>query len=285
MSRASRKGGPESWLVNLAVDRLPVDNPHVAAYAAWWRAQGYSQISWTMRVRILARVDLAVGALDTLTLDQIAEFIGTPGWSPQTRAAYYRALHGYFRFKVETGRAVVDPMARMRSPKVPASPPKRPAADDVAQVVLAEAVEPWRTAVMLAYYQGLRCLEIADIRREDVTEATITVRGKGGRIDELPTHQRVWEHLRGRGPGLLVTGPRGDQLTATDVSKRWRNYAWRRGWEVSMHQFRHGYCGRLRRAGVDIRIIQTLMRHTNINTTMRYMHVDEDERRAAIAMI
>ena len=51
------------------------------------------------------------------------------------------------------------------------------------------------------------------------------------------------------------------------------------------HRLRHSYGTSLERAGVRPRIIQELMRHQSLETTMRYLAVDDDEKRAGIALL
>jgi integrase/recombinase XerD len=54
------------------------------------------------------------------------------------------------------------------------------------------------------------------------------------------------------------------------------------GIEGSIHRCRHTYATQLLRAGVNIRVVQTLMRHASLTSTQIYTAVDEDERRDAI---
>lgn len=57
------------------------------------------------------------------------------------------------------------------------------------------------------------------------------------------------------------------------------------GIEGSIHRMRHTFATRLLRAGVNIRVVQTLMRHRSLASTMIYTAVDEDERRDAISRL
>jgi integrase/recombinase XerD len=57
------------------------------------------------------------------------------------------------------------------------------------------------------------------------------------------------------------------------------------GIEGSIHRCRHVFGTRLLRSGVNIRTVQKLMRHANLDTTANYTAVDEDELRAAIDLL
>ena len=70
---------------------------------------------------------------------------------------------------------------------------------------------------------------------------------------------------------------RGGQILA-----RSRHACIRSAIEGSIHRCRHYFGTELLRAGVSVRVIQTLMRHESLATTANYLGVDEDERVAAV---
>ena len=274
-------------LLARARDALVAADPACVEHLTWCAARELSRNTIRDRRYLLGRVYGDLGAPATWTAERIAGWLATPGWSAQTRATYRRHLAGFCRWAVEAGRLAVDPTAHLPAPRIPPSPPRTPVPPAVAETMLAEAPEPWRTAAIIAYFDGLRAFEIAGLDRADVSRDVIEVRGKGGRVDLLPTHPRVWEHVAPRPEGLLVSRPDGGALTAQQMSNGfadWARQTYRRT-DVSLHRFRHGFCDRLRQAGVDVRVIQTLMRHASIVTTQRYMHVDESERTAAIGLL
>jgi site-specific recombinase XerD len=55
--------------------------------------------------------------------------------------------------------------------------------------------------------------------------------------------------------------------------------------KVTWHIFRHSFASRLTRAGVDIVTVKELLGHSNISTTLRYAHSNDDAKRRAVAKL
>jgi integrase len=51
---------------------------------------------------------------------------------------------------------------------------------------------------------------------------------------------------------------------------------------ITWHMFRHTFASRLTRDGVDIVTVKELLGHSNISTTMRYAHSNDDAKRRAV---
>ena len=49
--------------------------------------------------------------------------------------------------------------------------------------------------------------------------------------------------------------------------------------------FRHSFASRLTRSGVDIVTVKDLLGHSNISTTLRYAHSNDDAKRRAVARL
>jgi integrase len=52
--------------------------------------------------------------------------------------------------------------------------------------------------------------------------------------------------------------------------------------KITWHMFRHTFASRLTRNGVDIVTVKDLLAHSNISTTMRYAHSNDDAKRRAV---
>jgi integrase/recombinase XerD len=114
------------------------------------------------------------------------------------------------------------------------------------------------------------------------------VLGKGGHKAFLPTHPLVWELAQTLPQtGWWFPSPRSSagHVPAVSVTTETTKVFTTNGIDGSIHRCRHTYATDLLRAGVNIRVVQTLMRHESLNSTMIYTAVDEDERRAAINLI
>lgn len=258
----------------------------LAAYEAWLR-------SWASARTVQARVKVVRGRLaqwgddpSTITAEQIQEWLGRDGLSRWTRQTYYASLTDFFAWCEATSRVSESPMALVRRPSAAKSSP-RPLTAAQERLVLLHATGHVRAWLLLALRAGLRAHEIAKIRGEDVTPDGIYVEGKGGVRATLPCHPEVWalaqEHPR---HGYWFPGYRGRSHVQTDtVTNRVGRLFRELGIEGSIHRARHTYATTLLRRGVNIRVVQRLMRHASLATTATYTAVDEDELRAAVNLL
>jgi len=52
--------------------------------------------------------------------------------------------------------------------------------------------------------------------------------------------------------------------------------------KITWHMFRHTFASRLTSEGVDIVTVKELLGHSNISTTMRYAHSNDEAKRRAV---
>jgi integrase len=135
--------------------------------------------------------------------------------------------------------------------------------------------------LMLGMLEGLRAHEVAKLHSDDVSAEGLWVRGKGGREAVLPTHPEILRLSEERS-GYWFPGLGSGHVQSDTVSLRISKLFASLGITGSFHRCRHYYGTSLLRAGVNLRVVQELMRHASLATTAAYLGVDENEKQAAI---
>ena len=159
----------------------------------------------------------------------------------------------------------------------------------------------WVTVLALLYGTGLRRGEIErlDIDQFDRNEATLRIDGrKSGRErcvplpqmvqrcleSYLPQRHNVLEAAGALGQRALLVNARAERLTGQLISNGIHSLARRAHVPlVSLHQFRHSCASDLLETGVNLAEVQRILGHQGISTTVRYTHIADPQRRAAIA--
>lgn len=255
-------------------------------FRPWLRANNCCRTTIDDRLTMLAAFARQNPGFPDVRPMAITSWLGREGYAPWTRVTYYGHLRSYFTFAVENDIVAVDPMARVRRPK-PSRGVPRPLTPEQVAVVMAAAHPNTRAWLTLGLYAGLRSHEIAKIRGQDVQADELFVLGKGGQDAYVPTHPLIWALAqdRPRHGWWFPTRATAGHVTSESVSKLTSTLFAANGIEGSIHRCRHTFATELLRAGVNIRVVQTLMRHESLASTMVYTAVDEDERRDAIALL
>lgn len=215
--------------------------------------------------------------LDCATEEELRAYLWRGDYKPASRALRYAALKAFFAWAVEHDYLDFDPMVRIARPKVRAGVP-RVAADDIARRILTDAKEPHRLHAKLAAYAGARCIEIHRLRREDITKDYITLRGKGDKDRQIPTHPVIWAAVE-----HLPAGPITDLPDEKAVSNRFSRYCREHyGVKFSLHRLRGWFATTAYNATKDARAIQTLLGHSDLATTTRYILSAIPQQRAVV---
>lgn len=244
----------------------------------------------TERVQIVERFAVLSGEDDPvgLTADGIFRVLDGLDVSPGTVTTYLAALHAWFVWCQRAGLCDGDPTVRVGRPRAPEREP-RPIGDVHALVLSRdESMRPaTRAKIVLGMYAGLRVSEIARVRGQDVDliAMTISVRGKGGKLAQLPLHPLVADVARSmpeRGWWFPSPSDPSRPIARTSCSDGIRRAMHRLGVPGSGHQLRHWFASSLLEHGVDVRVVQTLMRHSSLATTAIYTRVSPVAQRAAL---
>lgn len=144
-----------------------------------------------------------------------------------------------------------------------------------------------RTAFIAIYAAGLRVSELVALTSRDIdgTRMVIAVRhGKGGKDRYVMLSEQLLGILRDywkrtRPTHWLFPGPDPLQpITTRSLQRVFHDAAEAAGLDknVTVHTLRHSFATHLLEQKVDIRVIQGLLGHRNINSTTRYTRVAVD---------
>lgn len=256
-------------------------------YLEWLRVRDCTERTIGARNEILNRVDrdLPCG-IEHATYEELEAWLYRPEWSRSTKSTYYGAIRSFFVWATNPldARLDFDPTVMLPRPKARPGIPK-PVSDQELAHILTHAAEPFLTWSKLAAYEGLRCIEIARLHREHITEELTYVWGKGDKPGVVPTHPIVWRAVQDLPAGPIAwtkTGLRASAryISITALLHFRRDLGMPRG--TSMHRFRHWYCTNILRQTRNVRTAQVLARHASITSTVIYTLIADEERRLAV---
>ncbi len=182
---------------------------------------------------------------------------------------------------------------RVTTPKIPRKLPVVLTKDEVRRLIAAASHEKTRLLIKLLYASGLRVSECLTLTVEDLEldQRIAWVRGGKGGKDRmvilsatLVAELKRYLARRGITSGVLFRGRNGP-MTPRNAHKLIAGAARRAGITkaVSPHKLRHSFATHLREAGTDLRVIQELLGHANLQTTEIYTHVSSEEKRKVVS--
>ena len=225
--------------------------------------------------------------------------LASAGLSTRSQARFLSSLRGLYKHLVREEQLASNPLELVESPRVSRKLPGLLSAPEVLRLLAApdpNALRGVRDAAMLhtLYASGLRVSELVGLRLAavDLRTGVLTALGKGRKqrivplgelaIDSiqryLATVRGLW--ARAREPRLFVT-QRGTGMTRQAFWKNLKRYSRVAGItrNVSPHVLRHSFATHLLEGGADLRVVQTLLGHSDISTTQVYTHVSAEHLR------
>ena len=218
-------------------------------------------------------------------------------WSPVTVRSKLACLSSFFGFLQDMGYVSGNPAKRLPLPKLEQHIPVT-LSEEQAQQLLAAAELPWhRCLIMLLLATGIRRSEAVQISLEEVDLANrqLLVHGKGAKQRIVPLTRSavaaIEAYLPHRPPTQsrrLFVNPRGQPLRGDVINAALDEILENAGLAdqgITPHKLRHTFATHLIRNGVDIRTVQELLGHSEIETTARYLHSDTKTKQAAVGKL
>lgn len=221
------------------------------------------------------------------TAEDVQRFLDAKNIGARTRYTWLSALHCFYDWARRNGHLPADPTVDILRPKLRRTLP-RPVSDADLAMAIAMAPPQERRWCILAAYAGLRCAEIAGLRRDDVLydQELLHITGKGARDRMVPMAPIVLEALdtwpKPRQNRTLFTRPGGGAWPPALLSRRASVYLHDIGLDVTLHQFRHWFGTRALNASGNLRTVQGLLGHASPTTTAIYTEFSDEDARAAV---
>ncbi len=229
------------------------------------------------------------------------------GLAASSVAGRLAAVRSMYRHALRHGRIATEPLAGVRAPRRPSRLPRVLSVDEAESLVTAptrgeardEALAQRDAAMLeLLYATGMRISELATLSldRVDLSRKRLRVVGKGTKERQLlfgaPAASALSRYLQGARPVLASRGDpgsavflnaNGGPLTvrgARLVIERWVEAAGSPS-RTSPHTLRHSFATHLLEGGADLRVVQELLGHANLQTTQVYTHLSDAALRTA----
>ena len=203
--------------------------------------------------------------------------------SPATQDMYVKALKFLYAVTLKRPEVVKD----IPHPKRPKTLPVILSPEEVLRVFAAIRAVKYKAIIATAYAAGLRISEVCALQVSDIDSQRmrIHVRSGKGKKDRyvmlgeslLALLRQYYQAVRPKGEYLFPGQKPQRHISATAVSLVLRKVIREAGLskKVTMHTLRHCFATHLLEAGTDIRILQVLLGHSSIRTTLRYTHITD----------
>lgn len=231
--------------------------------------------------------------LISLNNNEIRTFLLNTSATARTKAHYLTVLNSFYKYLVFTDKLKNNPCDGIKSPKLEKKLPTYLTNEEIDKLLNMRLTKPvdYRNKAMLEliYATGARISEITnlELNQIDYDECVIRVTGKGKKERIIPfgdaSSKALKEYIENYRVFLIKNdtcnyvfiNKNGMKISRQMVFKILKSLAKKAGIEkeVSPHTLRHSFATNLLNNGADLRIIQELLGHENLETTEIYSHL------------
>ena len=210
------------------------------------------------------------------------------------------SLRHFYKYMVNVGYIQDNPFIFVSAPKTETKYPHALYKDQIQELFKRnlERTDPLKNRdqaiLYLLYYSGMRAAELVglDVQSVSLKERVVRVLGKGNKERLIPftsdCQKVVKEYIESERKLLLkkskalspalFPNSKGERLTTRGLEYILDTIEEKTGLYVGLHPhiLRHSFATHLLENGADLRVIQELLGHENINATQVYTHVTEE---------
>jgi integrase/recombinase XerD len=311
---AVKPTAPKRWPSD-ALAHLPLARS-MEAHLEWMLVTGYSQDTVRSRRTAIRRFitwceERGIGQPSEISKQMLERYqrhlfyYRKPDGAPLTLGSQHGALaplKTWFRWLARDNQILYNPASELDLPKMPKHLPRAILSIQEVEAIMAQAdpTTPYglrdRALLELVYSTGVRRMEVTHLALYDLDapRGLVMVReGKGKKDRVVPIGERAlaWldRYLSEARPQLitmennmLFVTDYGQPVTPEFVAAHVKRYMHFAGVKKpgATHLLRHAMATHMLEAGADVRVLQALLGHTNLNTTEIYTHVSIEHLKA-----
>ena len=222
------------------------------------------------------------------------------GLTASSRARKIAAIRSFFKYMTVKAKLLEEnPVQDLDSPKLPKTLPRYLTLEESQRLLSAvDGSNKERDYCILCIFLncGLRISELVGMNVNDYRGDNLRVIGKGNKErtvylnDACRAALDAWLEVRrnlvpARVSAMFLSNRR-TRISVDSVQVMVKKYLKRAGLDASLystHKLRHTAATLMLQNGVDVRTLQEVLGHENLNTTQIYTHIDNAELRTAAA--
>lgn len=216
------------------------------------------------------------------------------GLNAASRARKISTLRSFYKYlTVKTKQLDHDPVADLDSPKINKTLPRYLTLEESERLLSSvDGINKERDYCIICLFLncGLRISELIGLDDTDVRDDNVRVYGKGGKerivylndacIAAVDAYRPVRRMMAGPDCKAFFISTRRERMSRSSVHAMVKKALARAGLDASQyssHKLRHTAATLMIQNGVDVRTVQEVLGHSNLNTTQIYTHVDNSE--------
>ena len=220
------------------------------------------------------------------------------GISASSRARKIATIRSFYKYLTVKAKLLdVNPVQDLDSPKVPKTLPRYLSLDESKALLQAcDGKNRVRDYCIICIFLncGLRISEIVGLNLSSIGDDYIRVHGKGSKervvyLNDavkaaVSDYMTVRSNIAAVDENALFLSNRRTRITRETVHSMVKKTLTKAGLDsekYSSHKLRHTAATLMLQNGVDVRTLQEVLGHENLNTTQIYTHVDNSELRIA----
>jgi len=197
-----------------------------------------------------------------------------------------RHLSSAFSLAVNYDYLLENPFKKSKKIKTPKKKPKFLTGKQAKTLLCHTEGRAIYPLIFIALNTGARIAEICSLKWENIDSenSMLTLFGKGSKERTIPIPNKLLKYLNTLPkynewiiPGGRIPG---------DKTKQFRKYADQIGLnEFTFHNLRDTYASWLVQSGINLKVIQDLLGHESIQSTLVYAHLSPDSRTTAVKIL